>query len=175
MQVRSVQMLLARGPLPVLNGHCIDGAAALVTITSDRDTAGRTVWQIGGGLSEDGVTMDTETFVREGRRTVAAALGGRTWPGTQWAAYRADKAEVTTPDGRRPDDAFALLEGRVITAWPTKLALVPRLAERVLALAAPLLKGLPRAQPFDPGGCGWPAPELAPPPWERAIEWTAAV
>lgn len=175
MQVRSVQMLLARGPLPVLNGHCIEGAAALVTITSDRDAEGRTVWQIGGGLSEDGVSLPPDELIRQGRRTVAAALGGRTWPGTQWAAYRADKAEVTTPDGCRPDDAYALLEGRVITAWPTKLALVPRLAERVLALAAPLLDGLPRAQPFDRRGCDWPVPGLAPPPWERAIQWTAAV
>ncbi|MCG6940962.1 MAG: FAD-dependent oxidoreductase [Thiohalocapsa sp.] len=178
MQVRSVQMLLARGDLPVLNGHCIEGAAALVTITSDRDAAGRTVWQIGGGVSEDHIDLDSGAFIRRGRRIVEAALGGRSLAGTEWAAYRADKAEVTTAGGHRPADAFARIDGRVITAWPTKLALVPRLAERVLALAAPLLpepRGeRPRASLLERQRRGWPAPALAPPPWEREVPWTAA-
>lgn len=173
MQVRSVQMLLARGDLPMLNGHCVEGAAALVTITSDRDPTGRTVWQIGGGLSEDGVATPVADFVRHGRQVVATALGGDAVEGAQWAAYRADKAEVTTPGGRRPDDAFALREDRIITAWPTKLALVPRLAERVLALAAPLF-GEPPAPPLDCRALGWPLPALAPPPWEMELQWTAA-
>jgi hypothetical protein len=174
MQVRSVQMLLARGDLPVLNGHCIEGASVALTITSARDRAGRGIWQIGGGLSEDGVDLDTETFVHRGRRLVEQALG-RSLPGTEWSAYRADKAEVTTAAGRRPDDAFALREGALITAWPTKLALVPRLAERVLALARPLLDAPPRPAAGDPWRPrDWPAPELAPPPWERASQWTSA-
>jgi glycine/D-amino acid oxidase-like deaminating enzyme len=173
MQVRSVQMLLARGDLPELNAHCVEGASALVTITSDRDSAGRTIWQIGGGLSEDGVDLAADALVRHGRQVVGAALGGRALSGTEWSAYRADKAEVTTPGGQRPDDAFALREGRIITAWPTKLALVPRLAERVLALAAPLFGDRPAA-PVDCRALGWPLPALAPPPWEGSLQWTAA-
>jgi glycine/D-amino acid oxidase-like deaminating enzyme len=174
MQIRSVQMLLARGDLPELNGHCIEGTAVALTITSDRDRAGRRVWQIGGGLSEDGVTMAPDAFVHRGRRLVEQALGGRSLPGTEWSAYRADKAEVTTSGGRRPDDAFALIENGIITAWPTKLALVPRLAEQVLALAEPLLGSTRRAvADFDRRRFGWPAPEPASPPWEGAIPWTA--
>lgn len=175
MQIRSVQMLLARGDLPALNGHFIVGASVSLTITSDRDAAGRTIWQIGGGLSESGVNLETERFVREGRRAVEDALGGASLAGTEWAAYRADKAEVTTRGGLRPDDAFAVRDGAVITAWPTKLALVPRLAERVLALAEPLLGGTANTDRVDRQRFGWPAPELAPPPWERTIRWSAAV
>jgi hypothetical protein len=119
--------------------------------------------------------MATETFVRRGRRLVEQALGGRGLPGIEWSAYGADKAEVTTQGGRRPDDAFALIEDGVITAWPTKLALVPRLAERVLALAAPRLGAAPsKVADFDRRRFGWPAPALASPPWEGPISWSAA-
>ena len=41
-----------RGALPGLCGHAIEGAKTRVTITSDVDARGRTVWQLGGQVSE---------------------------------------------------------------------------------------------------------------------------
>ena len=45
-----------------------------------------------------------------------------------------DRAERRTRAGLRPDDAevIPLHEGRLVTAWPTKWALAPRLAASVL-------------------------------------------
>ncbi len=42
-QRRPLHMLMVRGALPELNGHCVDGARTRLTITTDSDTAGRTV------------------------------------------------------------------------------------------------------------------------------------
>ena len=61
---RPLHMLMARGPLPDLNGHCVDAGRTRVTITSDNDDTGRRVWQVGGQVAEDGVEMDPESFVR---------------------------------------------------------------------------------------------------------------
>ena len=175
MQRRGVHMILLRGPLrgglPVLNGHCVDGAKTRVTITTDVDSAGRTVWQTGGQVSEDGTAMSEEELIAHARREVVDALGGFDFPaGTEWSTYRLDKAEVTTEGGHRPDDAFAVRHGNVITAWPTKLALVPRLAECVAQLLGP-------ATPADDEAllravAGEARPLVAAPPWETPRRWT---
>ena len=62
MQRRPLHMVLVRGNLPELNGHCLDGAKTRVTITSERDDAGRMVWQIGGQIAEDGVNFDSQSL-----------------------------------------------------------------------------------------------------------------
>ena len=61
----------------------------------------------------------------------------------------------------------------MITAWPTKLALVPQAARMVEALLPPL-----SASNRAAGGTlnlneleGWPHPEVAFPPWEMAETW----
>ena len=56
--------------------------------------------------------------------------------GLRWATLAIDRAEAATPDGRRPDDVFLHRQGRVWVAWPTKLALAPRLADKVLEALA---------------------------------------
>lgn len=184
MQRRPVHMILARGDLPALNGHCVDGAKTRVTITTARDSAGRAVWQIGGAVSETGVDMDERELIRFAQQEVRESLGGRFPWRAQWATYRLNKAEIATRGGGRPDDAYVHREGDVITVWPTKLALAPRAAS--LALAA--INGTgpfssadsPRCEPVVGGSGdyhwtrGWPRPQVAPPPWEVARSWTHA-
>jgi hypothetical protein len=57
----------------------------------------------------------------------------------------------------------------MVVAWPTKLSMVPVLADEIFEIVERDLKA--------PGGYGeapsWPAPELARYPWEEA-EWFAA-
>jgi hypothetical protein len=63
--------------------------------------------------------------------------------------------------------------GNVYACWPTKLALVPRLAERVAAgLAAPSTASCRAAAPELEG---WPRPEIAPSPWETQQQWSTDV
>jgi hypothetical protein len=172
MQKRPLHMVLVRGHLPVLNGHCVDGARTRVTITSDADAQGRTVWQIGGQLAEDGVARDERRLVRRAREEVTSVLPGIDLSDCEWATYRVDRAEQSMPRGGRPDTATVLSEGNVVTAWPTKLALAPQLAGMVAArLPRPQEVSASRA-PLDlPEFTDWSRPEVALPPWETVQNW----
>jgi len=165
-------MLMLRGALPELNGHCVDGAGTRLTITTDSDSAGRSVWQVGGRIAEDGVEMDAETFLRHGAGEIRATLPGLDLGGVEFSSYRIDRAEAAA-SGNRPDDVSVAAEGNVIVAWPTKLALLPRLAERIVAILA---------CPDTPAETGpgavfedWPRPEIAEAPWECQTSWTSDV
>ncbi|MEX2215315.1 MAG: FAD-dependent oxidoreductase [Phycisphaeraceae bacterium] len=168
MQVRPVHMIMARGPLPLFNGHCIDANKARVTITSDTDTQGRCLWQVGGQISEDGVSMSQSDLIDNAQRELRDVLPAVDFTGVEWATFRADKAEGTTAGGARPSDAVILHEGNIITCWPTKLVLAPVAASRILhKLPAP------SASPIDPARLrDWPKPEVAMPPWEIETNWT---
>jgi glycerol-3-phosphate dehydrogenase len=167
MQRRPLHMVMVRGDLPMLNGHCVDGAHTRVTITSDREPFGRTVWQVGGQLAEDGVSLDEIGLISRASLELAAVLPSVDLAHQEWATYRIDRAERAMPRGGRPDTATVVSEGNVISAWPTKLALVPQLARMVETC-------LPASQPgvFDLDALkNWPRPQVAQPPWETPRTW----
>ena len=164
MQIRDLHMAMARGDLPMLNGHCVDGARTRLTITSIMQAPGDVVWQLGGEIAERGVAMEPGELIQRAKAELVAVLPGLRLDGVHFATYRAPRAEGLSATGARPEDVVTRVEGDVITVWPTKLALAPRAATRVLeALSAPrssvtALPDLPR-------------PAVAKPPWENAA-WT---
>ena len=168
MQRRPLHMPMVRAfGLPELNGHCVDGAKTRVTVTSDRDAAGRTVWQVGGQVAEDGVGLSAAELTDHTARELRAAIPGLDLSGAEWATYRVDRAEADT-GGRRPDDAQVVdAGGNLLACWPTKLALVPELTRRVVETvtgADDFTVDRPHADlPAD-----WPRPDVAAPPWETA-------
>ena len=171
MQRRPLHMTVARGKLDDLNGHCIDGARTRVTITSTKDEAGTTVWQIGGQIAEDGVEMEPAALIEHARAELVKVLPGFDPAGTEWFTYRIDRAEASMSGGFRPSDVHCLEEGDVITAWPTKLALVPRLAYEVAERIGPPAE----TEPIDMTGLeGLPRPQVAKPIWERCQSWSTA-
>jgi glycerol-3-phosphate dehydrogenase len=169
MQRRPLHMVMVRGNLPVLNGHCVDGAHTRVTITSDRDSSGRTIWQVGGQLAEDGVSLDEIGLIGRAFQELAAVLPGVDLMHQEWATYRIDRAERAMPRGGRPDTATILNRGNVISAWPTKLALAPQLARMVVA-CLPASAAVTGAVDLD-GLNDWPRPQVALPPWELLRTW----
>jgi len=178
MQRRPLQMVLLRGDLPTLNGHCVDGKRTRVTITSDVDSQGRTVWQVGGQVAEDGVRMTSRDLIDHTRSELEHVIPGIPLRDVEFTTYRVDRAEGATRSRRRPDTLQIRSEGNVHTGWPTKLVLVPRLAED---LARALETGRQNPADFDAKGAsqselaaainGWPKPAVARPPWETAAEW----
>jgi len=173
MQRRPLHMLLLRGPLPELNGHCIDGARTRVTITSDRDAAGRRIWQVGGQLAEQGVGLDETALIELGRQELTQVIPGLDLSDVEFATYRVDRAEQTTSGGRRPDSVQVLRDANVVTAWPTKLALVPQLVREIAAMMLPSLGTTAEWTTTDlilPND--WPRPLVALPPWETAAKWS---
>lgn len=177
MQRRPLHMTVVRnreaksGPLEVINGHCVDGARTRVTITSEMDDAGRVLWQVGGEVSEVGVSMSRDELIRHVRSELAVCLPDLrfdTGGGVEWSTYRVDRAERTTPGNRRPDMAAVITEERVTTVWPTKMVLAPIVAS---AVCAELRTGTVVDDDLA-GVAGWPAPTVALPPWAEA-PWTA--
>jgi glycerol-3-phosphate dehydrogenase len=168
MQRRPLQMVMVRGNLPVLNGHCADGGHPRVTITSDTDSAGRTVWQVGGQLAEEAVKMNETEAIKYAYSELNAVLPGVRFDDAEWSTYRINRAEALTKNGHRPRDVQVFREGNVITAWPTKLVFAPRLAEKVLSLCSePSGNSSVDMSIFET----WERPAGANPPWECEREW----
>lgn len=167
-QTRPLHMTLVRGPLPELNGHCVDGSRTRVTITSADSASGARLWQIGGQIAEEGVALDAGALIRRCRAELLNVLPGLSLEGCEWSTYRADRAEGRTAGGGRPEDVVIVREGGVITAWPTKLALAPRLAKQTTELVGPASAVRVRSSDFGE----WPAAEVGKPVWETA-RWVA--
>jgi glycerol-3-phosphate dehydrogenase len=163
MQLRPLHMVLARGELPPLNGHCVDGMKTRVTVTTTRDYADRTVWQIGGQISEDGVDMEPGQLVAHAASELSVVLPELDLNGIEWATYRVDRAEARTGGGLRPDTFSVITEGNTITAWPTKMVLVPEMAQRIVRMLPEPAGSL---RPADDAS-DWPRPSVAVPPWEE--------
>jgi len=168
MQRRALHMVMLRGQLPQLNGHCVDGAATRATITSDVDSSGRTVWQVGGQIAEYGVSMNEPAIIEWARSELESVLPGLDLSQAEWGAYRVDRAERITATGRRPETAQILREENVVTAWPTKLVLAPQLAEKISSIVRGAGQGS-SSEVSIPGD--WPRPKIAPSPWEACSRW----
>ena len=165
-QTRPLHMVLVRGNLPIINGHCIDGAKTRVTITTTTDYAGRKVWQVGGQLAEDGVNMEPAQLICHASKELHATLPNLDLSQAEFLTYRSMRAEQFTK-GKRPQDVSVESEQSVHTCFPTKLAFAPRLAEAVVA----------KLQPKKDDGdseyakLGWPKPMVALPVWESDAIW----
>lgn len=174
MQRRPLRMVLLRGAsLPELFGHCVVGGKTHLTVTSARDGAGRTVWQVGGEIAERTANEpDSPSVRKQAVEEVSKWLPALDWSGVEIATYAAVRAEASTAGARRPSGVHVqrVAEGPpTFVAWPTKLALAPVLAEEVAAQVAACLGKPAGYNPRLPGG----APAVAPYPWEEAA-WSAA-
>jgi hypothetical protein len=169
MQRRPLGMVLLRGNLPPLFGHCIVGGKTYLTIT----TAAEGIWQVGGEIAERLAQEESSDLARrQGMRVIRRWLPGLNFSRVEIAVYRAVRAEARTVDQRRPSGVhMGCVAPRIVVAWPTKLALAPALANEVLTAVTLDLK--------EPAGYDeeelptWPAPEVARYPWEEA-EWFPA-
>jgi glycine/D-amino acid oxidase-like deaminating enzyme len=174
MQRRPLHMAMARGPglMEHFCAHCL-GAGALprLTITAHRDRIGQLIWYLGGRLAEQGVDREPEAQADAARRELARSLPRLNPSALEIATLRVDRAESRQADGKRPDRPGVVQRDRVISAWPTKLAMAPMLAEAVMAR-------LEQVNP-EPGSDGcrealydWPRPAVAAFPWdEDGLTW----
>lgn len=180
MQRRPLHMVLLRGErLPTFQGHCVDGAKTRVTITSEADSAGRTVWQVGGQIAEDGVAWDERTLLANAREELRTVLPNIDLSSVEWSTYRVDRAEGIVPGGKRPESVQIRRDGNCLTAWPTKLALVPQLTTALVAELQHFVLADGRHPVPEETKIGQrlsalgPRPKVALPPWETATRWWA--
>ena len=164
MQRRPLHQAVVRHPnLPPLFGHCLTGIRRpepRLTISSHPDGPSRRwLWQLGGQLAADGIRRSASEQRCRARQELQACFPWMDWSESVIETHRIDRAESRQPGGRRPEGAFAAPAGPCIVCWPTKLALIPDLADQVLQLLPPpAWAEIPKLN--------LPAPELGSPPWE---------
>jgi glycerol-3-phosphate dehydrogenase len=166
-QERPLHMVMVRGDLPILNGHCIDGAKTRVTITSTQDYAGRTIWQVGGALAEDGVNTTPDALIAHTVKELELVLPHVDFKNAEFATYFTTRAECNSK-GARPSDICVLQDEDILTCWPTKLAFAPRLANEIVSLLSPPEYASPIQHECL---VNWPRPTVALPPWEIDQQW----
>lgn len=174
LQLRPLHMVMVRGSaLPgLLYAHCLGvSETPRLTVTSHYDASGRLIWYLGGGLAEEGVKRDRKEQIRATRRELETLLPWVDWSKAEFATFTVQRAEAHQHQGVRPADPGVFRDGRVIAAWPTKLALAPLMVERVEALLRTLAV---KPQPLDLRLLAdWPRPEVAAPPWDwEKLEWS---
>ncbi|MGH7833186.1 MAG: FAD-dependent oxidoreductase, partial [Candidatus Binatia bacterium] len=169
MQRRPLCMVLLKGKLPPLFGHCIAGGKTSLTVTA----AAEGIWQVGGEIAERLAYEENDERARsEATKELRRGLPAVDLSGIEIAVYRAVRAEAATANQRRPSGVHINQVTPWITvAWPTKLALVPVLAEEVFVSVSKELKK-PAGDNVE-APTGWPRPPLARYPWEEA-EWFPA-
>lgn len=135
-QLRPLHMVLAKGPaLKPLYAHCLGGGPKpRVTVTTHPAADGQWVWYLGGDLAEaEGVARDEADQIKAAQKEMADLLPWVDQAATQWATLRVERAEPAQSGLVRPDNAFLAEQERLLVGWPTKLALAPDFADRVLA------------------------------------------
>ncbi len=168
-QTRPLHMVMVRGRLPEFYGHCVDGATTRVSITSAKTQQGEVVWQVGGQLAEEGVALTRDELIAKAHRELSATLPGLDLRGTEWSSYRVDRAEGVTVTGGRPESFRVEKDGNLLTAWPTKLVLVPQLVDQLSETIARRVSKVPMNLPLL---ADWPQPSVAQTPWDRETVWT---
>lgn len=135
-QLRPLHMVLAKGPaLKPLYAHCLGGGPKpRVTVTTHPAADGQWVWYLGGDLAEaEGVARDEADQIKAAQKEMADLLPWVDQAATQWATLRVERAEPAQSGLVRPDNAFLAEQEQLLVGWPTKLALAPDFADRVLA------------------------------------------
>ena len=165
-QLRPLHMTLVKGPtLKPLYAHCLGGGPKpRVTITTHPAADGQWVWYLGGDLAEaDGVARDEAAQIQAAKKELSELLPWVDLSAAQWATLRVDRAEPAQSGLARPDNAFLHEQGKLLVGWPTKLALAPDFADRVLAaLSRDAVQPTTHA-PLP----ALPRPSVAPPVWEE--------
>ncbi|WP_455924717.1 NAD(P)/FAD-dependent oxidoreductase [Pseudomonas putida] len=136
MQRRPLHMILAKGAsLKPLYAHCLGGGTKpRITVTTHPAADGQWVWYLGGDIAEaDGVARTPAEQIATAQKELGQLLPWIDLSQVQWATLRVDRAEPAQSGLVRPDNAFLAEQGALLVGWPTKLALAPDFADRVIA------------------------------------------
>jgi hypothetical protein len=105
-----------------------------MTVTTHPAADGQWVWYIGGDIAEsDGVAREPAAQIAVAKKELGQLLPWIDLATVQWATLRVDRAEPAQSGLVRPDNAFLADQQNLLVGWPTKLALAPDFADRVLA------------------------------------------
>lgn len=169
MQRRPLHMVLVKTPFNYpLFAHCLGlGATPRITITTHYTEEGQPVWYVGGQIAEEGVKRDSKEQIQVARKELQELFSWLDFSGAEFATFFVDRAEPLQENGKRPDTCYVKEVENVIAAWPTKLALAPRLADEIIACLQreSILPHIADLRSMR----AWPIPALAKPVWDELL------
>jgi glycerol-3-phosphate dehydrogenase len=139
MQLRPLQQVMVKHPHPFrFYGHCLGAdTTPRLTISSHTTSYGAHIWYLGGSLAEKGAHQSAETVIECAKQELAELMPWVDLSHAEWATLPIERAEPLQRQFARPDKAFVGAPDamkNLLVAWPTKLTLVPNLANEVLDL-----------------------------------------
>ena len=139
MQLRPLQQVMIRHQYPYsFYGHCLGAETTpRLTISSHRLNTTDYVWYLGGSIAEKGASLTSEELIIKAQLELAELLPWVDFSGAEWKTLPIERAEPLQPNFLRPENAFVGAApglANLLVAWPTKLTLVPNLANQVLDL-----------------------------------------
>ncbi len=172
MQRRPLKMVVMRGVQDdMIYAHCLGASVnPRITITSHRDAQGKVVWYMGGQLAEDGVHKSDVALVKAAKKELSELIPWLDLNGAEWGVLEIDRAEIKKPGTTRPDTFSIEQHDDLITAWPTKLALAPVLADELVNM----LEADSVEKSADPALPEWVPPVYAELPWDEESCWLPA-
>ena len=152
MQRRPLQQVLVKHPeLPPFYSVCLGtGPKPPLVCTTHFHPDGDRVWYLGGELAESGVNRSADGQIRAARKAMRRLLPWMNLENATWATLKIDRAEAETPDRNRHPGAWVETRRNITTVWPSKLALAPDAADRVISqLQSQGIGPRPAAEPFS--------------------------
>jgi glycine/D-amino acid oxidase-like deaminating enzyme len=169
MQRRPLHMVLVKPDFNFpLYAHCLGlGSRPRITITSHLTQDGSLVWYLGGLLAEEGIRRDTATQIEAARKELSSLFSWLNFSDAEFSTFMIDRVEPLQKNGLKPETSLVKTVKNIVIAWPTKLALAPKLANDIIAHLEELSL---TSQFFDIRALrAWPIPPLARPIWEEAF------
>lgn len=163
MQKKIIRHAIVYGDsVPAFYGHCIGNmGGAYMTITTHNDFKNRNVWNIGGDIADKGAEMSSSDFSGYIAREISRKLPYIDLGNFKISCFNATKAEVKTTGMKRPKGISFIERGNVIIGWPTKLALAPVFADKLISSLCFSPEKRKEDFPFKPI-----KPIIAKAPWE---------
>jgi hypothetical protein len=151
-----------------LYAHCLGlGTTPRLTITTHKAHNGKSIWYLGGQLAEEGVKLTPEQQIQAAKNELKELFPWLDFSNAEFASFYVDRAEISQPNGSRPDSCSLQEIENMIVAWPTKLAFAPLLAEEIMQCLVkkninPCTADLRELR-------AWPMPALATPIWDKLL------
>lgn len=171
MQRRPLKMVVLRGVQnDMIYAHCLGASVnPRITITSHRDTQGNVIWYMGGQLAEEGVHKNNTDLIQAAKSELHELIPWLELKNAEWGVLEINRAEIKKPGATRPDSFSIEENNNVITAWPTKMALSPALADDILSMIDK--ENIQRDE--DLSLPVWGEPEYADFPWNESVCWSS--
>ncbi len=170
MQRRPLKMVVLKSENlgDMIYAHCLGASVnPRITITSHRDGQGNIVWYMGGQLAEEGVNKSDEELIQSAKKELYELIPWLVLKNAAWGVLEINRAEIKKPGTTRPDSFSIEKNNKQITAWPTKMALSPALADALLEILEK--EGVERETDFSLPT--WQPPAYADFPWNAKEIW----